>query len=131
MDRVIPILLLCCSLPLSSGAAEPVATRMRHVVFHLGNGIVMRVDDLNGNLASASAGPPVLDDVNSYVVEIQSARVSLTPESLTNLMNHYVFAGDDAPIKKLKIEIEGNELKQSGVLAKAMPVPFDLRPSTV
>ena len=116
-------------MPLSSGAAEPVATRMRHVVFHLGNGIEMRVDDLNGSLVSASSGPPVFDDVKSYVVEIQSARVALTAESLTNLMNHYVFAGDDAPIKKLKIEIEGNELKQSGVLAKAVPVPFHLRAS--
>ena len=116
-------------MPLSSAAAEPVATRMRHVVFHLGNGIEMRVDDLNGSLVSASSGPPVFDDVNSYVVEIQSARVSLTPESLTNLMNHYVFAGDNSPLKKLKIEIEGNELKQSGVLAKAVPVPFHLRAS--
>jgi hypothetical protein len=102
---------------------------MRHVVFHLGNGIEMRVDDLNGSLVSAGSGPPVFDDVNSYVVEIQSARVALTAESLTNLMNHYVFTGDNSPIKKLKIEIEGNELKQSGVLAKAVPVPFNLRAS--
>jgi len=129
MDRVIPILLLCCSIPISSYAAEPVATRMRHVVFHLGNGIEMRVDDLNGSLVSAASGPPVFDDVNSYVVEIQSARVSLTAESLTNLMNNYVFAADNSPLKKLKIEIEGNELKQSGVLAKGVPVPFHLRAS--
>jgi hypothetical protein len=53
--------------------------------------------------------------------------VSLTADSLTNLMNNYVFAGPDAPLKKLKIEIEGNELKQSGVLVKAVPVPFHLR----
>jgi hypothetical protein len=100
---------------------------MRHVVFHLSKGIEMRVDDLNGRLVSAGSGPPVFDDVNSYVVEIQSARVSLTADSLTNLMNNYVFAGPDAPLRKLKIEIEGNELKQSGVLVKGVPVPFHLR----
>ncbi len=87
----------------------------------------MRVDDLNGRLVSAGSGPPVFDDVNSYVVEIQSARVALTADSLTNLMNNYVFAGPDAPLRKLKIEIEGNELKQSGVLVKGVSVPFHLR----
>lgn len=100
---------------------------MRHVVFHLSKGIEMRVDDLTGRLVSAGSGPPVFDDVNSYVVDIQSARVSLTADSLTNLMNNYVFAGPDAPLRKLKIEIEGNELKQSGVLVKGVPVPFHLR----
>lgn len=119
--------MLCCLTSASINAAEPVATRMRHVVFHLSNGIEMRVDDLNGRLVSAGSGPPVFDDVNSYVVDIQSARVSLTAESLTNLMNNYVFAGPDAPLRKLKIEIEGNELKQSGVLVKGVPVPFHLR----
>jgi hypothetical protein len=100
---------------------------MRNVVFHLGKGIEMRVDDLNGRLVSTRSGPPVFDEVTSYVVDIQSARVSLTAESLTNLMNNYVFAGPDAPLSKLKIEIEGNELKQSGVLVKGVPVPFHLR----
>jgi len=89
----------------------------------------MRVDDLNGHLVSAGSGPPVFDDVSSYVVDIQSARVSLTAESLTNLLNHYVFAAPNAPLRKLKIEFEGSELKQSGVLVKGVPIPFHLRAS--
>jgi hypothetical protein len=129
MRRVIPIVLLCWCASAGARAAEPVAARMRHVVFHLGKGIEMRVDDLNGRLVSTTSGPPAFDDVNSYVVEIEYARVSLTAESLTNLMNNYVFSAADAPLKKLKIEIEGNELKQSGVLVKGLPVPFHLRAS--
>jgi hypothetical protein len=130
MRPVIPIVLLCCLTSVSTRAAEPVAARMRHVLFHLGKGIEMRVDDLDGHLVSAAAGPPTFDDVNSYVVEIRYARVSLTAASLTNLMNNYVFAAADAPLKKLKIEIEGNELRQSGVLVKGgVPVPFRLRAS--
>jgi hypothetical protein len=62
------VLLLIASIH----AAEPVATRMRHVVFHLSKGIEMRVDDLNGRLVSAGSGPPVFDDVNSYVVDIHT-----------------------------------------------------------
>jgi hypothetical protein len=129
MRKVIALVLLCWGASAGARAAEPVATRMRNVVFHLGKGIEMRVDDLNGRLVSTASGPPVFDDVSSYVVEIESARVSLTPDSLTNLMNNYVFAAADAPLKKLKIEIEGNELKQSGVLVKGLPVPFHLRAS--
>jgi hypothetical protein len=129
MGRVIPIVLLCCFASAGVHAAEPVGTRMRHVVFHLGKGIEMRVDDLDGRLVSVASGPPAFDDVKSYVVEIRYARVSLTAESLTNLMNNYVFAAADAPLKKLKIQIEGNELTQSGVLVKGVPVPFRLRAS--
>jgi len=129
MRRVILIVWLCCLWPAPLFAAEPVATRMRHVAFHLGKGIELCVDDLNGHLVSAGSGPPVFDDVNSYVVDIQWARVSMTADSLTNLLNNYVFAAPDAPLKKLKIDIEGNELKQSGVLVKGVPIPFHLRAS--
>jgi hypothetical protein len=124
-----PLILLCWCTSAGARAAEPVAARMRHVVFHLGKGIEMYVDDLNGHLVGTASGPPAFDDVSSYLVEIESARVSLTAESLTNLMNNYVFSAADAPLKKLKIEIEGNELKQSGVLVKGLPVPFHLRAS--
>ena len=79
--RVILILLLCCSLPLSGRADEPVAARLRHVVFHLGHGIEMRVDDLNGSLVSSTSGPPIFDDVNSLPVPFQlRASIGVTPD---------------------------------------------------
>src|SRR2546425_1163982 len=107
---------------------QAVGTRMRNVVFHLGHGVELRVDDLAGQLVSRRPGrPPVFDDVNAYLVEIVSARVSMTAESLTNLMNDYVFAYPDAPLKGLKITIEGNELHQSGTLKKGVGVPFSMR----
>lgn len=113
---------------LAEGRSERVGARMRNVVFHLGNGIDLRVDDLAGHLGSRAPGkPPVFDNVDSYVLEIESARVSMTPESLTNLMNNYVFASPDAPLKNLKITIEGDELHQSGTLRKGVGVPFTMR----
>src|SRR5262245_66680505 len=74
--------------------AQPrdVAARMRHVNFQLGHGVELRVDDLVGHLVSRTSGPPVFDDVNSYNVAIDFARVSMTPDSLTNLLNNHVFA---------------------------------------
>jgi hypothetical protein len=112
------------------GAAENVrvGTRMQNVLFHLGNGVELHVRTLSGQLVSATAGtPPVFDDVNSYVLEIDSARVSMTPESLTSLMNNVVFADAHAPIRKLKIAVEGSELQSTGVLEKGVGVPFTMR----
>jgi hypothetical protein len=108
--------------------SERVNTRMQNVDFHLGHGVDLRVAALSGRLIGSIPGtPPSFDDVSSYVLEIDSARMSMTPDSLTNLMNDVVFADSNAPLKKLKIEIEGSELKQSGVLKKRVDVPFTMR----
>lgn len=113
-----------------SADGVPVATRMRNVVFHLGRGIELRVDDLAGRLVSLKPNtPPVFDDVNAYAIEIDAARVSMTADSLTNLVNKYVFAYDGAPLENLRITIEGNELHQSGTMKKGIGVPFTLRAS--
>jgi len=115
------------SLAAASSSAPRVATHMRHVVFHFGPGIELRVDDLVGHLISRSARPVLFDDVRSYVVDIDSASVAMTPDSLTNLMNQYVFAAPDAPFKNIKIGIEGQEMTQSGTLRKGVSVPFSIR----
>jgi hypothetical protein len=130
MRHIMLALALIASASLRASNDDRVATRMKNVVFHLDKEVELRVEDLSGNLVSTSPGkPPAFDDLSSYRLDIQSARVSMTPESLTNLMNNVVFAGPDAPIKKLTIEIEGNELKQSGVLKKKIDVPFTMRAS--
>src|SRR5262249_5550559 len=105
-------------------AAVPVAARMRNVVLHMGYGVELHVDDLRGRLLGSSAAGPSFDDIQSYVVDLDYAQVAMSAASLTNLMNQYVFAADDAPIKKIAIAIEGNELVQSGELKKGIPIPF-------
>jgi len=123
--------LLAAALSLSIAVhadGTPVGARMRNVVFHLGRGIDLRVTDLAGQLVSRVPGkPPVFDDVDAYLLEISSARVSMSGPSLTNLMNNYVFAYPGAPLEDLKITIEGTELHQSGKLKKGVGVPFTLR----
>lgn len=107
--------------------AVPVATRMRNVNLHIGHGIELLVDDLNGRMLSRVPGaPPVFDDLDSYVLEIDAARVSMTADSLTNLMNNFVFAYPRAPLTNLKFAIENGELKQSGTLRKGIGIPFTM-----
>jgi len=122
------ILAMLVAAPVFAADTQSVATRMQNVHVHLGNGVELRIDTLFGRLARFKPGtPPTFDDVGSYVLEIESARLAMTPESLTNLMNNYVFADAKAPISHLKIEIEGSELKQSGTLKKGIDVPFTMR----
>ncbi len=105
----------------------PVATRMRNVNLHVGQGIEVRIDDLSGRMLSRVSGkPPVFDDVDSYLLDIDAARVSMTAESLTNLMNNYVFAYPGAPLTHLKLAIENGELTQSGTLRKGIGIPFTM-----
>jgi len=128
MVRICSIALALAALSVANAADRPVSTRMRNLVFHLGHGVELRVDDLAGQLVSRVAGkPPSFDDVNGYLFDIDSARVSMTAQSLSNLMNNYVFDYPDAPLKNLKIAIDGNELHQSGTLKKGVGVPFSMR----
>jgi hypothetical protein len=124
--------LLVCLIPALSfaGGADQVQVRMENVNFHVGHGVELRVLHLTGRLVGATSGKvPTFDDVNSYVIEIDSARVSMTAGSLTNLMNNVLFADPSAPIKDMRVEIEGNELRQTGTLKKGVSLPFTMRAS--
>jgi hypothetical protein len=105
--------------------AEPVGAQFRNVVLHLGNGVVLDVRELDGRLLSRRPGnPPVFDDIASYTMAIDRATVSMTPESLTNLMNNYVFADRNAPITRSRITIEDGQLKLNGTVRKGIGIPF-------
>jgi hypothetical protein len=125
-------LLLVVLMPAMSFAGGPdrVQVRMENVNFHVGQGVELQVLYLTGQLVGATPGKvPTFDDVNSYVIEIDSARVSMTAGSLTNLMNNVLFAGPNAPIRDMRVEIEGDELRQTGTLKKGVSVPFTMRAS--
>jgi hypothetical protein len=131
VDRLRGLLLVLLTPVLSfAGGSDQVQVRMENVNFHVGHGIELRVLHLTGRLAGATPGKvPTFDDVNSYVIEIDSARVSMTAGSLTNLMNNVLFTGPSAPIKDMKVEIEGGELRQTGTLNKGVSIPFTMRAS--
>ena len=81
MRRVILLLLLCWSASAGARAAEPVAARMRHVVFHLGKGIEMYVvDDLNGRLVSTASGVPF--HLRASIAATPDGKIRLHPTSM-------------------------------------------------
>jgi hypothetical protein len=98
-------------------AAASVQVRMGHVDFHVDSSVVLRIHSLRGALLRSSPEHvPYLDDKQSFILAIDSARIGLTPASLSDLLNHYTFAYRGSPLRKLTITIKDGHLKQHGLM---------------
>ncbi len=121
------------SEPAPNSATEPprggsvTRTEMRNVIFYAEDGLPLNIHFLNGKLLpTRNDKSPSFDEKSSFMIEIETGEIGLSPESLTNLMNQHVFAYHGAPIKDLKVSIEGSQLKQTGTLKKGIPIPFSM-----
>lgn len=102
-------------------------TEFHNVDFHMTSDVVLNIAFLRGAMRSVAKGQPVVfDDKRSFVIEIDSAQVGLTPSNLANLMNRYVFAYPGAPLRNLRFAVKGESLVQSGVLHKVVDIPFEI-----
>ena len=111
----------------SKADAPPVAASFRNVNLHVDPTIVLEIRHIDGALISAVPGqPPVFDDQQSFTLRIESGEVAMSPASLTDLMNHHVFAYDGAPLKNLRVSIENGQLRQEGTMHKGVDIPFSI-----
>jgi hypothetical protein len=69
------------------------------------------------------------DDSASFIVQIDSAEVALTPQSLTALMNSYVLAYEGAPIKKVAVTLDKGRVIEKGTIHKGVDLPFEIEGS--
>jgi hypothetical protein len=100
-----------------------VRTEMKGVNLWIDPSVVLEVRSLRGALVSTHEGdPPWFDDQSSFLVEIDDGEIAVTPASMSALMNQYVFAYPNAPVKDVEIEIAGNHLRQTSTLKKKIPV---------
>jgi hypothetical protein len=105
----------------------PVQIQMKNVNFRLAPDIVLEVRTLRGQLQRTKPDvPATFDDSGSFLVDIDTADVALTPASMTALMNSYVLAYRGAPIKHVVVTIEGNRIIQKGVIHKGVDVSFEI-----
>ena len=92
-----------------------VEAQMRNVAFHLDSNTILNIRYLRGELRRSSEDhPPLLDDKNSFTLDIDSAQIAISPASLGNLLNRYTFAYRGSPLRHLTITIEKGRLKQRG-----------------
>jgi len=94
-----------------------VQTEMRNVMYHFTDNVTVHILQLRGALVPVRQDSlPIFDDSRSFHLEISSADISMTTDSLANVLNQYVFAASDAPLKGLSVTTEGNSLKVKGKL---------------
>jgi hypothetical protein len=102
-------------------------TWMKNVELHLTDSIAVHIIALEGKLSATRQGEiPVFDDKTSFVIDVDSANLTMSTAALSNDLNDYVFARAGAPLKKLTASIKGDELVVKGLLVSKGGVPFEL-----
>jgi hypothetical protein len=113
----------------TSTEAQPeetgIKTEMRDVRFHLTPTATAHLVVVSGALFPTGKNNIVyFDDKNSFEMHITNGTMSITPKALADIMNNYVFAKADAPLKGLTIAIDGGCLIVKGKLHSKGDIPF-------
>jgi hypothetical protein len=107
----------------------PVQIEMKNVRLHAPGGVMLDVRDLRGSMVSRTAGPPVFDNQDSYVLHLVAAHISMDMDSVANLLNRHVLAYEGAPLKDVTVKPAGDRLELKGKLHKGIDVPFSSKAS--
>ncbi|HEY1471565.1 MAG TPA: hypothetical protein VGF61_21180 [Candidatus Acidoferrum sp.] len=108
-----------------SASARAVKTEMRNVMFHLTRKSAAHLETLTGELWPVGKyDMPVFDDKTSFEVRVSAGKVSISPDALAEIMNSYVFARSDAPLKDISISIDNDRLIIKGKLHSKGDIPF-------
>lgn len=117
--------------PDTSDAGEVTRLEMRNVRLILEPGVVQHVLYLRGRERSLRPGQPViLDDPDSYRVEIEVAETAMDWGSLTALMDGRMFAGD-APLSDVRVgpaeeDDDPGTIEIKAKLRSFPPVPVEI-----
>lgn len=112
--------------PLPEAFADSTWIEMRHVLLHIDDRGVIRIDRLRGQVLTDSGTPPVLDDAKSFRIRVTRGTTRLTGDDLASLLNSVVFAYEGAPLKNLKARMDGSAVVLSGTLRKGVNLPFSI-----
>lgn len=125
---VTPVVAPASNVRVDGKGTDNVDAEMRHVDFHIDSGIVLHIARLRGVLSPTVAGtPPTFDDKRSFTLVMHSAEIAIDTASLAVLLNRHIFGYPGAPLRKLRLRTEGDQLVQSGVMHKGINMPFRIR----
>lgn len=124
------VLIVCSRL---WGAADPSAAvqiQMRNVAFLHPAGASIEIRHARGELKPLLAGEPVtFDKPASFSMHVQTGEIAMTAANLDILLNRYVFAEKDSPVRNVRTEFIGNRIRQKGTLHKGINLPFEIEGS--
>jgi hypothetical protein len=119
----------------TSGAGPPkqppsdhgaVKAEFRNVMFHLTPTATAHLEAVTGELRPVGKyDMPVFDDKTSFEVQVANGTVSIAPDALATVLNEYVFARNDAPMKDISIKIKEDRLVIKGKLHSKGDLPFE------
>ena len=110
------------ALPAAHTQAE-----MHNVLFHVDRTISLNIHTLRGEMYDKVEGQPLnFDDKSTFIVRVLRARIGVSSSGLTDLMNHYVFHYEGAPLKNLVVHVHEGRLVQEGVMHKLIDIPFEM-----
>jgi hypothetical protein len=109
----------------SAGQTPPVGIEMRNVRLHVSDDAILEIKWLKGRLRSRTAHPPVFDDQQSFVMEIDDGEMALDAASLSALVNR-AFEYKGSALSNLRVSLEDGRLVQKGTLKKGISVPFSI-----
>jgi hypothetical protein len=99
---------------------------IHNVLFRLTGDASAYLENVSGELwPIGKYEVPVFDDKNSFELHVTNGTVSITPAALAAVMNRYSFARDDAPLKEISAEIQGDRLIIKGRLHSKKDLPFE------
>ena len=103
-----------------------VRAQMRNVRYRFRDNIAVQINSLNGALVPTGDNQfPIFDDKNSFRIRIDAAEISISPTSLANLLNTYVFAGPNSPLARISVSIVNGQLRVNGRLHDKGDIPFE------
>jgi hypothetical protein len=107
----------------SSGTVQ---AQMRNVFFRFSASAGAHIETLTGEFVPTGNNPmPIFDDKTSFAVKVKSARISITPAALANILNTFVFNKSNSPLKDLSMKIEDDKVHVKGKLASKGDLPFE------
>jgi hypothetical protein len=102
---------------------------MRNVMYHFADNVAVHIRRLSGELVPQKGTMPVFDDKNSFILHVAAAEMTISTEAMANVLNQYVFAAKDAPIKDVSLSIEKGRLKIKGKLHNKGDISFETESS--
>ena len=115
-----------CAQKHDSSSAN-ISVQMHNIRYHFTDAIAIQINDLDGSLVPSGGDPfPIFDDRNSFRLQIDSAQIFITLQSLAQALNSYVLARPDAPLKGVSLAIDQGELRIKGKLHNKGDIPFQM-----
>jgi hypothetical protein len=105
--------------------SRAVKVQMHNVIYRFNDSVSVHIRSLAGELAPTSGDLPVFEDKNSFTLHLTAAEIAISSKSLADVLNSYVFARRDAPVKEVSIRIENNRVKVKGKLHHHDDVSFE------